>query len=389
MKIIKIISLLIITLFISCNIVHADIWGPDGLTEFPNHTMCEYTISDGNVLKLTLGSQITPSISSGSDYVLSSDVETPILMQGNNSCLDPLYIVVDTSKTPNEILMIQTSSDLSDYQHSQEDENGFINMTEDEYLEAYNNGWPGVTCTFTGPDFEVILSAGTSNSYYNPYTSSYIGLESISYSSDVTSYVGTFNSSNMVSGFQTASGNWHCPDRIYYTKNSLNNVTGFTTIMPVDNFYDAGLTFSTQDNNVSNVELKKINYIHNAEDQQNYIPVDDGVFHFCNQKGVLKSLSILRTCIVIAKICAALIVIVLGSFEFRGALISGDEKDLKSAVNSLVRRLIIAAVIVFVPTLVNTIMNFVTSDTGDFAACKECFTNEFGMCDTYIENAQD
>jgi hypothetical protein len=115
---------------------------------------------------------------------------------------------------------------------------------------------------------------------------------------------------------------------------------------------------------------------------------DDGTsFEFCTQQGVLKTLNIIRICIIIAKICAALILIILGSIDFGRVAVSGDEKNMKDTINSFVRRLIIAAVIFFIPSLVNTIINLATSDDSSFSDCKECFTNEHGTCDYLIENA--
>ena len=66
------------------------------------------------------------------------------------------------------------------------------------------------------------------------------------------------------------------------------------------------------------------------------------------------------------------------------AVVSNDEKAIKSATGSLVKRAIAAVVIFFIPTMVGAIFNIVSGfgDVKDsYKDCAKCVTHP-GSCDT-------
>ena len=87
----------------------------------------------------------------------------------------------------------------------------------------------------------------------------------------------------------------------------------------------------------------------------------------------------------IFKIVIPVILIVLGVIALGKAVIANDEKEIKTATNSMIKKIIIGVCIFFVPTIVNAVFSLVSgfSDTKtDTEVCIKCITspNTVGEC---------
>ena len=98
--------------------------------------------------------------------------------------------------------------------------------------------------------------------------------------------------------------------------------------------------------------------------------------------------------VLIIKIVIPLLLIVLGMIDLGKAVISSDEKAIKSSTNILIKRFIAAVVIFFIPTIVNAVFSVleVMGDTekSDYNVCVKCVTNVTGKgegeCQYYVDN---
>jgi len=64
---------------------------------------------------------------------------------------------------------------------------------------------------------------------------------------------------------------------------------------------------------------------------------------------------------------APMLLVVLGAIDFLGAVASNDEKDMKKAINTFMKRLIICIIIILLPTIINMIISFTTFN--DLTSC--------------------
>lgn len=127
--------------------------------------------------------------------------------------------------------------------------------------------------------------------------------------------------------------------------------------------------------------------------KQKYNPDVSKAFHFCEEEGVLKTLRIVHTLLVIAKIIVPLILIILGSIDYGKAAMAGDADMLEKTTAKLIKKLIVGIMIFLIPTIVDGIISFSQSDkdaadakTGEFKKCALCFAGD-KMCDTYINSS--
>ena len=84
----------------------------------------------------------------------------------------------------------------------------------------------------------------------------------------------------------------------------------------------------------------------------------------------------------IFKIVIPLLIIIFGMIDLGKAVISSDEKEIKNATTSIMRRLIAAIVIFFVPTIVDAIFNMVgdfskDKETAGYNLCEKCLTKPY------------
>ena len=97
--------------------------------------------------------------------------------------------------------------------------------------------------------------------------------------------------------------------------------------------------------------------------------------------------------VLIIKIVIPLLLIVLGMIDLGKAVISSDEKAIKSSTNILIKRFIAAVVIFFIPTIVNAVFSVleVMGDTekADYNICVKCVTNVTGSdCKNSVANVK-
>ena len=59
-------------------------------------------------------------------------------------------------------------------------------------------------------------------------------------------------------------------------------------------------------------------------------------------------------------IIAPILLLVLGTYDFLGAVTAGDEKTMKKATDTFLKRLIICIIIMILPVIVNMIISFTT-----------------------------
>lgn len=91
--------------------------------------------------------------------------------------------------------------------------------------------------------------------------------------------------------------------------------------------------------------------------------------------GLLPIVRVIVSLIKILMIAIPILLILMGTIDLGKAVIASDDKEIKAAQSLLIKRLIYAAVIFFVPMLVGVIMNLVASsgektvDTTSWESC--------------------
>lgn len=76
---------------------------------------------------------------------------------------------------------------------------------------------------------------------------------------------------------------------------------------------------------------------------------------FCNDSAEL--MDFLHTVLVIFRIVIPVLLIIFGMVDLGKAVVSSDEKAIKSSTSSLIKKLVAALVIFFLPTIVSAIIN--------------------------------
>lgn len=85
--------------------------------------------------------------------------------------------------------------------------------------------------------------------------------------------------------------------------------------------------------------------------------------------------------VLIIKIVVPLLLILLGMIDLGKAVISSDEKAIKTSTNMLIKRFIAAVVIFFIPTIVNalfSVLDVMGDAKNDYNICVKCVTNVTG-----------
>ena len=92
--------------------------------------------------------------------------------------------------------------------------------------------------------------------------------------------------------------------------------------------------------------------------------------------GLLPLVKVIVAVIKIFMIVIPILLIVYGTIDLGKAVIASDEKEVKAAQSRLIKRIIYAALIFFVPMLVGVVMNIVSvGGEGDTGSWKECWTS--------------
>lgn len=90
--------------------------------------------------------------------------------------------------------------------------------------------------------------------------------------------------------------------------------------------------------------------------------------------------------IIVIKIVLPLIIIILGILDLGRAVVSSEQKVIKDAGGALLRRLIAAVAIFFVPTLIHFIFEVVAGYSedvkNDYENCFDCLVYPNDKCDT-------
>ena len=117
-------------------------------------------------------------------------------------------------------------------------------------------------------------------------------------------------------------------------------------------------------------------------------------FNTCG--GLTSILKLIYNIINILRIIIPIILILLGTIDLGKAVIASDDKEIKSAQSLLIKRVVYAAAIFFIPMLVYVIMNLVANagasdntpggaangeakvneETGSFSACWKAITGQ-------------
>lgn len=95
----------------------------------------------------------------------------------------------------------------------------------------------------------------------------------------------------------------------------------------------------------------------------------------------MKLMKFLNTVLTIFKIVIPVLLIIFGMVDLGKAVVSSDEKAIKSSTSSLIKKLVAALVIFFLPTIVSAIVNLATGDDETkygSTACITCVTT--GEC---------
>lgn len=103
-------------------------------------------------------------------------------------------------------------------------------------------------------------------------------------------------------------------------------------------------------------------------------------FNFCERSEVLKVLRVLGYVIYVAKLVIPLLLIIFGSIDFGKAVLSSDDKAIKEAGGTLVRRFIAAVIVFLLPTILNLLLDLVYNyesfkENESFKKCTECIFN--------------
>lgn len=107
---------------------------------------------------------------------------------------------------------------------------------------------------------------------------------------------------------------------------------------------------------------------------------------FCSQDGVRQVLHIVGYIVFFTKIIVPLILIIMGSVDFITALKDPDGKSLKDQLFQFGKRLIGAAIIFFIPTIVNFVFSLVDNASEyntQFSGCTDCVLKPFNGTCTY------
>lgn len=96
--------------------------------------------------------------------------------------------------------------------------------------------------------------------------------------------------------------------------------------------------------------------------------------------------------VMVLKIVIPAILIVLGIVALGKAVISDDDKEIKTAVNSLIKKFITAVCIFFIPTIVSALFSIVNGFDeveADYSICVKCITGPTkGTCKNAVSGSQ-
>lgn len=89
---------------------------------------------------------------------------------------------------------------------------------------------------------------------------------------------------------------------------------------------------------------------------------------------------LIGTAVTIFKIVIPVLIIIMGSIDLGKAVVSSDDKAIKSETSTLIKRIIIGVVIFFIPTIVEALFNLFTMGADAYADAQVCVTCVTGNC---------
>ena len=116
------------------------------------------------------------------------------------------------------------------------------------------------------------------------------------------------------------------------------------------------------------------------------LPIDD--IDLGSDEKILQAFQIVGYLLFAVKIVVPLILIIMGIMDFAKAVISSDDKANKTALNSLIIRIIAGVVIFLIPTVLNfaiSIIDGATETASNFAQCTNCLFDPFNCNGTENE----
>lgn len=90
--------------------------------------------------------------------------------------------------------------------------------------------------------------------------------------------------------------------------------------------------------------------------------------------GLLPLVKVIYAAIKLVMVIIPIALIIYGTIDLGKAVIASDEKEVKSAQNRLIKRMVYAALIFFIPMLVGVVMNIVSAgEQGDTESWNKCW----------------
>ena len=93
---------------------------------------------------------------------------------------------------------------------------------------------------------------------------------------------------------------------------------------------------------------------------------------FCENPDILRALYIVISSFNLLKIIIPVIIVIVSTISFIKAILAEDESEIKNATNSMIRKIIIGAMIFFIPTIISALLSYFNLKINgiDYNECK-------------------
>lgn len=132
------------------------------------------------------------------------------------------------------------------------------------------------------------------------------------------------------------------------------------------------------------------------------VQVMDNEIHFFGTQNVVKCgtteipdliPSITRTIVTLIKIAVPLVLIIMGMLDILKSVIASDEKKIAEGKTKFLKRMIPAALVFFVVTILQFLVNIVspeaTENEGNIWSCVDCMISDESKCGAVIERSNN
>ena len=112
---------------------------------------------------------------------------------------------------------------------------------------------------------------------------------------------------------------------------------------------------------------------------------------FCDKSGVLQAFRIVGILLLIIKILVPVIIILTGIISMSRAVIAEDESEIKKCISVLISKVIVGAIIFFIPTIIYAVLQSVEKvgkTRLEFGKCTMCTVN-IEQCNIEIRAAKN